>query len=78
MLSKIAELLGFTVPNILALRRFHNTQKAVMITALKHFRLMAEKEMLSVHLISESTEQEEGITTSHHLAIRVHDIQFEF
>ena len=59
ILSKIAELLGFTVPKILALRKFHNTQKAVMITTSKHFRRMAEKEILSSYLISEYTEQEE-------------------
>ena len=55
MSSKIAELLGFTVPKILALRKFHTTQKAVMMTASKHFRRMAEKEILSAHVISEST-----------------------
>ena len=41
-----------------------------MITASKHFRRKAETEMLSSHLISESNKQEEGVTTSHHLAIR--------
>ena len=40
------------------------------MTASKHFRREAEKEMLSSHLISKSTKQEEGVTTSHHLAIR--------
>ena len=66
----MTEFLGFTIPKIWVLRKFHNTQKVVMITTSKYFRRHAEKETLSSHLISKFTEQKEGVTTSHHLAIR--------